>query len=131
MAFCSTSSTVTPLLAITLICLKIALTRIGAMPSDGSSSSSISGLLISDAADREHLLFTTGKGSGQLLAALFQTREELIDPVEEFSCQAYFREKAPSIRFSSTVRMPNTRRPSGEWLIPSLTILCAGSWVSS
>ena len=38
---------------------------------------------------------------------------------------------APISRFSTTVMRGKSRRPSGDWAIPRLTISCGATWVMS
>jgi len=68
-----------PCSLIVLMISKIRSTKIGARPSEGSSSSSSLGRAIQGAGDRAHLLLTPGHRPGLLGAALVQPREEAED----------------------------------------------------
>ena len=55
----------------------VRLTRIGARPTDGSSTSRIFGASISARAERQHLLLAAAHRAGELRAALGEPREGL------------------------------------------------------
>ena len=80
------------------------------------------------AADGEHLLLAAGHGAGELVRALgepagtWRTRPRSV----RFCAPARARGSiAPISRFSSTVRLGNTWRPSATWPMPRLQI-CVG-----
>ena len=102
----------------------VRLTSIGASPTEGSSTSRIFGASISARAERQHLLLAAAHAAGELRAALGEARKGLEADVEiagelaARGCGA----KAPSSRFSSTVSLGNSRRPSGTSAMPRSTI---------
>ena len=71
--------------------------------------------------EREHPLLTAGEVSGDLPPPFAEPREELVRPLETGArppAGPRLRRKS-SVRFSSTVRVLNTDRPSGACTIPS------------
>ena len=79
------------------------------------------------APDRQHLLLAAAQRRRHLLAPLRQHRKRAGTPCR---CRLRFRESlrvnAPMRRLSITVMRLRIARPSGTWLRPSATILCAG-----
>ena len=94
----------------------------GARPSDGSSRSSSRGRAMRRPPDRQHLLFTSRQGTGELALPLPESGEETEHRVElAFRPARASRVRAPISRFSRTVRLGKTCRPSGTCASPRST----------
>src|SRR6187549_2081063 len=81
-------------------------------------------------ADGQHLLLAAGERARLLLLALRETRKdaEHIVTLAGYGCRVALQVGA-IIRFSRTVRLAKTMRPSGTWHRPRATMRCAG-WPS-
>ena len=131
-AFCSTSITVVPWELISRTMLKIVSWRIGARPSDGSSSMStfgraisarpIASICCSPPDSVPAICVRRSRRRGKSL----KTRS-ISDAIPGLS----FREYAPMNRLSTTVMRGKRRRPSGDWQMPSSTIFDGPVWVMS
>src|SRR5262245_10888289 len=133
LAFCSTSSTVTPCsrLIRTMIS-KISFTSLGARPSDGSSSSIILGRAISARLIASICCSPPDSAPARWSARALRTgKYSWTISRSRATPSASVRVYAPMRRFSRTDRNGNTSLPSGTWLKPSLTTW-SGSirWIS-
>ena len=106
---------------------KIRSTRTGARPSDGSSRSRSFGRAMS-ARPIAHICCSPPESVPAFCAGArrdagrARTRARCPPRIPALSR----RWNAPISRFSSTVMRANSRRPSGDWQIPSRTISCGG-----
>ena len=127
-AFCSTSTTVTPRSLISRMTAPTRSTIFGASPSDGSSSRSTLGEAIS-ARPMASICCSPPLSSPARCVA----RSRRIGNSPSTQARACARAalsgaaSAPARRFSSTVRLLNTRRPSGTWTSPPRAIDAASS----
>ncbi|EDS88086.1 conserved hypothetical protein [Burkholderia pseudomallei S13] len=130
-AFCSTRNTVTPSARIVRMMSKICAITSGARPSVGSSSSSRRGRLIS-----ARPIASICCSPPDIVPARCAERS-LSRGNSRYTCSTpssiswRFAKKPPIFRFSSTVRLGNTRRPSGEIASPRRMISCVGIAVIS
>ena len=118
-----------------LWCGKCPAPIMGARPSDGSSMQDETGLRHHRAAERKHLLLAAGERAGILAGC--RSREprkhvkHLLHQAAAPSLRALRWRKAPSSRFSRTVRKAKTRRPSGTSETPRAVRSCDGKRVMS
>ena len=106
---------------------KIRSTSTGASPIDGSSSSSSFGRAIS-ARPIAHICCSPPESVPAFCARRSARRGKSPNTrsMSSLTPDLSLRWKAPISRFSSTVMRANSRRPSGDWLMPSRTISCGG-----
>src|SRR5438105_8777946 len=125
---CSTSTTVAPSPMMPLRLLYTASTTAGASPSDTSSSSSSRGLLM-----RARPIATACCSPPERLAASPSRRAFRLGNTSSTDSTLHRpgRLAAATRRFSSTVRPPKSRRPSGTNAIPRDTLRCAAIEVMS
>ena len=112
--------------------LKISCTKIGDNPIEGSSSSSIFGLLI-NALPMASICCSPPDSvpAACFLRSFRRGSRSKIRSYSSFRFSLPLRIYAPISRFSITVILANTRRPSGTWAKPSFGILYASVCVIS
>ena len=104
---------------------KSVLVTIGARPSDGSSSSSMPRAGDERATERDHLLLAARERPAVAVAerprasGTAGTRRRC-----RSRCRGPRRAVSPTCRFSCTVSVGNTRRPSGTWISPRRAAPC-------
>ena len=111
---------------------KIFSTKIGASPIDGSSSMSSFGLAIS-ARPIAHICCSPPDivPAFWFFRSARRGKSSNTRSIDSLISLRSFRWNAPISRFSITLMRGNSRRPSGDWLMPILTTLCGESFVMS
>ena len=127
LAFCSTRRTVVPSSLSDLMMSKISCTRMGARPMDGSSSMMSLGLLMSARPIASICCSPPESVAASWLRRSFRRGKRSYTSRRVSRASSSGRVNAPISRFSRTVRLPKTRRPSGQSAMPRDTILCAGT----
>ena len=130
--FCSTSSIVMPSALMRRNAANRSCTTSGDRPSDGSSSNSSFGRDISARATATICCWPPDSDAAAAFSLAFNAGNNASACSSELErCARAPGSRLPSSRFSSTLMVANSRRPSGTMAMPSAQKRCGGSRVMS